>query len=104
MFAMQASLRDQLWIVLNSLRSDKVFSIDPARRKLGKVSVLWHQHHMLDIKFNAETPKCEFSSSCSCSAVDTFKILRQKINETDINSRRLRIHMGEPQMHLIALS
>ena len=49
---------------------------------------------MLDIKFNAETPKCEFSD-----AVDTFKIFRQKINETDINihrhRRRRRIaHMG----------
>ena len=59
--------------------------------KLRKVSVfLWHQHHMLGIKFNVKTPKCEFSEAdFSCFDMSTHsKILRQKINETDINIRQ----------------
>lgn len=73
--------------------------IDPSphgsEEKLRKVSVfLWHQHHMLGIKFNVETPKCEFSEAAvALRCVDTLKILRQKINETDINIRQT-VHMG----------
>lgn len=51
---------------------------------------------MLSIKFNVKTPKCEFSNAATATSalelalryVDTFKTLRQKINETDINIRQ----------------
>lgn len=44
---------------------------------------------MLGIKFNVETPKCEFSEAGVASMCrHIWKILRQKINETDINIRQ----------------
>lgn len=57
---------------------------------------------MLDIKFNVKTPKCEFwgccyrcsSPHCHCCRCRRRHIQNfiQKINETDINSRRARTH------------
>lgn len=54
-----------------------------------------------NVNVAAVPPPHAAAAVAAAAAVDTFKIFRQKINETDINIRH-RTHGN--QMHLIALS